>query len=204
MRTAPRRWVGIVGAATLGAVVAAWCVAGREGAAAPADAPPALPAAPAAPVPAPGAFPAAWAGHWKGPARIVGGASETAFAMELVVAPTDDPARWTWTIVYDGAAGRQTRPYTLVVTDAAAGRYEVDEGGGVRIAHRLLDGALWSHFEVGGTRLTTRERVEGAGTPDERLTVEIVTARASAEPGARGVTSFPVGTLQTATLRRVR
>lgn len=175
--------------------------------------PPAAPApsapAPAVPAAAGAAFPAAWRGHWKGPSRVVGPTGTTmSFTMELVVEPTDTAGRWTWTVIYDGAAGRQVRPYHLVEVDAAKGAWKVDEGNGIEIAHQLLDGTLFAQFAVGGTRITTRERLEGAGTPDERLEVEMMTTRdgdGAASGGAGGtpaVTSWPPRSLQTATLWR--
>lgn len=135
-------------------------------------------AAPAAPQAAPPAFPSAWTGHWRGPARVVTPERPPLeFTMELLIAPTEDPARWTWTIVYDGAAGRQERKYQLLVIDAAKGQYAIDEQQGIVLQAQLLDGTLHSFFVVQGVQLSTSERLVNAGTPDEAIMVEMVTTR---------------------------
>lgn len=154
-------------------------------------------------------FPQTWAGHWKGDAELVrAGGANIAFKMELIVKPTDDPARWTWTIVYDGAAGRQERAYELVVKDAATGSFQIDERNGIVLEARLLGGTLYSTFEVQGTRLHTRERIEDAGTDRARLIVEITTWQAAVAQETGGgdappVQTWAVSSLQRATLRPV-
>ncbi len=157
------------------------------------------------------AFPQSWIGHWKGDAKGIGGdGGEQRFAMELIIAPTSSQDRFTWTIVYDGAAGRSERPYELLVRDAAKGEYAIDEKNGIVLASRYFDGGLYSHFLVAGTRLVTRERLEGAGTADERITVEIITSlddqsvTTGGENGAPEILSWSPRSIQTATLRRVR
>lgn len=176
--------------------------------------PPAPPSA--VPAPAPGspvapvaAFPASWRGHWKGPARLVGETgTRRSFQMELLVEPTEIPGRWTWTVIYDGTAGRQVRPYFLVEQDAAKGTFVIDEGNGILLGAQLLDGSLFGQFAVGTSRITTRDRLEAPGTADERLEVELVTTiedEVSLSGGSGGVPpvrSWPVRSLQTATLRR--
>lgn len=166
--------------------------------------------APAAPVAPAAEFPASWAGHWRGQARLVQpGQGGMTFTTELIIKPTDDPNRWQWTIIYDGAAGRQERPYTLVVKDRAKGRYTIDEGQSIEIDTALIDGTLFSHFVVQGNQISTRERVENAGTPQERLIIEMVTTNADrardtgGEGGVPVVRTFAPLSLQTAELRRL-
>jgi hypothetical protein len=135
-------------------------------------------AAPAAPQAAPAAFPSAWTGHWRGAARVVTPERPPLeFTMELIIGPTEDPARWNWTIVYDGAAGRQERKYQLLVIDAAKGQYAIDEQQGIVLQAQLLEGTLHSFFVVQGVQLSTSERLVNAGTPDEAILVEMVTSR---------------------------
>lgn len=166
----------------------------------------------AAPAPAAQAavFPQAWFGRWRGTAQsLAPGAAPQSFTMELVVGPTERPERFTWTVVYDGAQGRQERRYTLVAVDAARGLYLVDEGNGIALPHTLLAGALYSQFEVGGSRITARNVLLGSGTADERILVELVstvTADAQKTGGQGGtpeVLGWPVRALQSAALRRV-
>jgi len=153
--------------------------------------------------PAP-AFPAAWLGTWTGSVQVYDGrgARET-FSMELTIAPTDDPTRYEWRIVYDGSAGRSERPYQLVVRDAARGEYAIDEGE-LELEARLLDGTLYTWFDVEGARLLVRERLEDAGTSDEALVFELIASGEdatviSADPGT---SSHPPGNLQRARLTR--
>ena len=121
----------------------------------------------AAPAPAAQAavFPQAWFGRWRGTAQSLAPGAAPQAAVELVVGPTERPERFTWTVVYDGAQGRQERRYTLVAVDAARGLYLVDEGNGIALPHTLLAGALYSQFEVGGSRITARTCCWAAAPP---------------------------------------
>jgi hypothetical protein len=134
---------------------------------------PAATPASAAPAASP-SFPASWIGHWKGEATTEGGGQTMRFTQELIVAPTDRPDRFGWTIVYAGESGRQERTYELIVRNAERGEYAIDEKNGIILDARYLAGGLHSHFSVEGTRITTRERLEGFGTPDEAITVEMI------------------------------
>ena len=92
--------------------------------------------------------------------------------------------------------------------DAAKGEFAIDERNGIVIEARLLNGALYSHFLVQGTRITTREKLEGAGTKDERIEVEMLVTRDELAVVSGGVESVPEvrswvpRSIQRATLRR--
>lgn len=157
------------------------------------------------------AFPQSWIGHWSGEAANCDGVGQdSAFRMELIVSPTEKSDRYGWTIIYDGAMGRQERKYALLVRDAAKGEYAIDEGDGIIIDARCLRGALYTQFAVGGSRITTCMRFEssGGGVAD-RLSVEMLTvdenrARESASrDAATAVRSWMPRSLQSAVLRRV-
>jgi photosystem II stability/assembly factor-like uncharacterized protein len=111
--------------------------------------------------------------------------------MELIIAPTDAADRWRWTIVYDGAAGRQERPYELLVRDAEKGRFAIDEKNSIVLETAFLDGGHYGQFVVQGNRITTFERLLDAGTPNERLLVELVTHRDGAAVASGGVGGVP-------------
>lgn len=156
-------------------------------------------------------FPHSWFGRWKGEARSgSGGTDDQRFTMELIVGPADSPDRFRWTTIYEGAMGRQERAYELVAKDAATGHYAIDERNGIVLEARLLDGGLYTSFVVQGTRVTTRERLEGEGTPDERLTVEMLTlpeadaVTTGNREGVPEVRTWLPRSLQRASLRRVR
>ncbi len=161
-----------------------------------------------APQAAVAAFPASWSGTWKGEVTPFSprGAGEP-FTMTLAIAATDDPARFTWTITYEGAAGTQVRPYHLLVRDSARGAFAIDEGGGVVLEGRFLGGVWYTWFEIGGTRLLVREELQAAGTPEASISFEIVTASAAASAAgsapAGAPVSVPPAASQRACLRRV-
>ncbi|MEM7204459.1 MAG: hypothetical protein AAF628_29645 [Planctomycetota bacterium] len=156
-------------------------------------------------IPAP-AFPRDWLGTWAGDVVVYGPAGETGrFSMERIVAATADRSRFVWTTVYSGPSGDQTREYTLLVRDAATGAYAIDEHNEIVLEARLLDDTLYSWFEVQGTRLLVRERLEPG--PDGGLgwSFEIVTTKTDAVvPTGRAipVESAVPTVLQRAWLRR--
>ncbi|MGQ0627259.1 MAG: hypothetical protein ACT4PL_04060 [Phycisphaerales bacterium] len=173
--------------------------------------PPATPSPPVVTKPAP-EFPALWRGHWKGPSRqVLAGGSSTEFRMELIIGELKN-GRAQWTIVYDGAAGRQERPYELVLRDdeksRGKGRFAIDEKQGIEIEMTLLDGALYGLFFVKDAQISVSYRLLGTGTADERLEVEMVTTRTGdgRESGGKDevpvVHSFPPVSVQKAVLKR--
>ncbi len=154
-------------------------------------------------------FPKDWIGRWKGDVEVLGGrAGAPAFTMEVLIAPTEKPDRFTWTVIYTAASGRQERPYTLVVRDAEQGLYDIDENNGIVLPARLLGGTLLSTFSVMGARIETRERLVRAGGED-RIEFELTSIDESkgGKTGGQGdapdVTVWTTQTMQRASLRRV-
>jgi hypothetical protein len=120
--------------------------------------------------------------------------------MELVIGPTADPARYTWTVIYIEGDQRQERPYELVIIDAAAGKFVIDEKNSIMLDSRFIDGALYSQFVVGTSVITASYRRDG-----ERLVVELLTTdvKGAAVTGAKDVPevqTHPVKGLQRAVL----
>lgn len=150
---------------------------------------------------------APWLGTWSGTAtnhRPDGSSFD--FPMTLAIAPINGtPDRYTWTITYGDGERQQVRAYELVVIDAASGRYAIDEMNSIVLDTVMLDGALYSQFEIEGVRLTTINRL-GPG-PDE-ITCEILTTPAdpASITGNNGsvppVRLFPPRSLQRAVLTR--
>lgn len=146
-------------------------------------------------LPAPPAFPESWVGSWHGTLRSHGGAGPAEVSMTLDIAPEPEPGRWTWTITYDGAAGRQVRAYRLLARDEASGSYVIDERNGIVLPARWVAGALYASFEVQGSRVDMREELVGAGTPGAAISVEMATVRVDAGEstgGAPGPGGAPV------------
>ncbi|MBL0871506.1 MAG: hypothetical protein IBJ18_13115 [Phycisphaerales bacterium] len=167
-------------------------------------------------------FPEDWIGHWRGEARAGGPGSRpgASFIMELIVQPleqksTGDERRWTWTIVYDGAQGRQERAYLLIEKDRERGRYVIDEGNSIVLDAVFLQGGLYSQFALEQVELSSAYRLMNFGGVDERLTLEILTHRPGAGTKTGGgtiegtqqrvpeVTTFAPISLQRAEMKRV-
>jgi photosystem II stability/assembly factor-like uncharacterized protein/pimeloyl-ACP methyl ester carboxylesterase len=154
-------------------------------------------------------FPQSWLGRWKGDATSGDGVNAQKFTTELIIAATEKPDRFQWTLIYDGGSGHQERKYFLVAKDAAKGLYQIDEGNGIVLESRYIDGTLFSHFLVQGNRIITRDRLENFGTADEHISIEMITsvdAQASSTGGKEGspeVTTWSPSSIQKATLRRV-
>jgi photosystem II stability/assembly factor-like uncharacterized protein len=151
-----------------------------------------------------------WLGRWKGDVQVLGIPGDAPkFTMELAIAPTSDPSRITWTIIYDGAAGKQERPYELLLKDPARGIYSIDEKNGILIDARLVANTFYTSFLVSGNRLTTREELLDPGTPNERITFELLSLDENSATVSGGkddipeVRSLMTQTVQRATLRRI-
>lgn len=81
--------------------------------------------------------------------------------MQLLVAPRDgEPDRYRFRLTYAEGA---VRDYLLVVDDPESGRCHIDEGGGVTLRGRLIDGELVTVFRVGDKVLDVRYRAVPEG-----------------------------------------
>lgn len=148
-----------------------------------------------------------WLGTWSGTAtnhRPDGSSFD--FPMVLQIGPIEGSTdRYTWTITYGEGERRQVRPYELAVIDPDTGRFAIDEKNSIVLDTVLLDGALYSQFEIEGVRLSTVNRL-GPG-PDE-MTCEILTTSTEAasitgnSQGVPPVGLFPPRSLQRAVLTR--
>lgn len=120
--------------------------------------------------------------------------------MELRIGPEVEPGRVRFQIVYGDGDAAQLRDYALVAVDAAAGRWKVDEGGGVEMAATVAGDELCCTFAVEGQILTTRYRRVG-----DVVLFELESfARDAATESAGGVASWRDLAIQRATLRRQR
>jgi hypothetical protein len=126
----------------------------------------------------------------------------------LLIAREDTGSAWTWRTVFNADTVRGVRAYRLLVRDPARGAYATDEGNGIVLEDRLVDGMLVSVFQVGDQVLESRHSMQGdslvhdivwwSATPSSRSRG----AGANAEQGAE-VRSFRVGGRQRAVLTRV-
>ncbi|MCC6781470.1 MAG: hypothetical protein IT457_01410 [Planctomycetes bacterium] len=156
-----------------------------------------------------GRFPEDWLGTWQGQLRILGPEGERdRIDVELEIAVGDEPSRWNWTLVYSGRAGRSERPYQLLARNPAEGTWAIDERNGIVIEARLLDGTFHCCFDVGSARILWRQTLLAAGTPHERVELEILAAStvpvatAPADGRPEATSSWPPHQVQRAVLRR--
>lgn len=160
----------------------------------------------AAPATAPEApFPQTWTGTWRGPCSFFPAdamAKPRQFEMELAIQPTADQARYTWTIIYIEESKRQERPYELIVVDAAAGKFSVDEKNSIVIESRFIAGALYSQFVVGTSVITASYRRDGDRMVVELLTTDVKGAAVTGGKDVPQVQTHPVMGLQRAILQR--
>lgn len=108
-------------------------------------------------------FPQAWEGEWTGDLVISTGVGEAQrIPMILRILPVEGEERHTFTIVYGEDTPENTRPYFIQAVDGGKGHYEVDEANGIILDDFLINGKLYSRFEVmGSLLLTTLEERDG-------------------------------------------
>lgn len=114
-------------------------------------------------------FPASWEGEWSGELVISTGAGEAQrIPMILRILPVEGD-RHTFSIVYGEDTPENTRPYFIQEVDASKGHYEVDEANGIILDDFLINGKLYSRFEVMGSLLLTTIEMR-----DDQLIYEII------------------------------
>ena len=148
------------------------------------------------------AFPADWCGRWTGTLTPLGESKVGPVTMTLEIAPIAD-GRWSWTIIYEGAVGRQVRPYELVVVDAAAGRFAIDEKNGIVIPISFFEGTIYSTFEVMDTRVELRETMVGSGA-DAAIAVEMATVAVAESTVTGGIAEQSIPEVRCWTPRSVQ
>ena len=152
-------------------------------------------------------FPASWQGEWAGELEIFNASGKVqSVPMELHILPIDTSENYTWTIIYgeDKATGK--RPYELQTIDESKGLYVIDEKNTIALEAYLLNGKLYSRFEVmGSLLLSTQEKV------GDQLLFEIISG--SMEPASTTggekwngedipeVNAFPIRVQQKAVLK---
>lgn len=141
---------------------------------------------------------AKWQGIWQGglrnyPARA--GAKTVEVTVELGEWPNQEGACSQWKTTYrEEGQVKGVKDYKLC-RGASESEYFVDEGNGIKLPARLLDGALVSQFKYGKTLLTTILELRD-GVLEERIFT------ANDEASSAGVVTMPVKSLQKLVLRQ--
>ncbi|MFO0937115.1 MAG: hypothetical protein U0798_11440 [Gemmataceae bacterium] len=141
------------------------------------------------------ALPTEWHGVWTGELVIHGaGEKVTKVPLTLTIKPMD-AGGLSWKAEYGG-----NRPvikdYKLLPGDKA-GRFKIDEGGGLVLDARLDGGVLLSSFAVGETVLTARYELSG-----KVLRFEVTSSRKTNDKLPGGVQGYEITAVQRAELAR--
>lgn len=145
------------------------------------------------------ALPAEWHGTWAGTMVITSAADKrTEVPVVMEIGPAKDGKGFTWKTTYGDGDKKVVKDYLLLPDAERPGRFTVDEQNGIGLAARLVDGVMYSTFEVGGAVLTARYELREKG-----LRFEITSARPAKEKTGDGkVQDYPVDVVQAAELRK--
>lgn len=146
-------------------------------------------------------FPADFVGDWRGTMEWSRpGQPGQKVAMRLKIEKSGLGTDYTYLLAY-GEAGKDERPYVLKPTDAAKGRWQIDERNGIVLDAAWVGGRLVSVFSVGGNTIQTHLSREGDSL------VSLMTtfgggSKTGGKDGVPEVTAFQVLSVQRAVLRR--
>ena len=107
--------------------------------------------------------------------------------MELTIAPTEDPKKYSYTLAYVISKKRDERKYTLIIVDQAKGMFDLDENNGVLLRANYMRQTLFSTFEVNNRILNSSVEFKNDGTVYFTI---IVTEKS--EPRTTGTKKIPV------------
>lgn len=145
------------------------------------------------------ALPEGWHGTWTGTMMVTNAADKrTEVPVVMEIGPAKDGKGFTWKTSYGEGDKKVVKDYVLVPDGEKPGRFVVNEKNGIGLAARLVDGVMYSTFEVGGAVLTARYELR-----DKTLRFEITSAKAAKEKTGNGqVQDYPVDVVQVAELKK--
>ncbi len=123
--------------------------------------------------------------------------------MEIIIAPTEDPKKFSYTLAYIVSKKRDEREYTLIVVDPEKGWYDLDENNGIVLRANYMRQTLFSTFEVNNRILNSSVEFKNDGRVLFNI---IVTEKANPRQTGdekRPVTSYHATVIQKAALRKV-
>lgn len=144
-------------------------------------------------------LPADWHGTWTGTMVVTGPTDKTSeVPLVLLVEPVKNSKAVTLKMTFGQGEKELVKDYKLVPVADQPGRFTIDEGNGIELTARLVNGVLYSQFEVGGAVLTARYELR-----DNVLRYEITSAMpAAAKTGDGKVKNYPVDAVQRAELKK--
>jgi hypothetical protein len=145
------------------------------------------------------ALPAEWHGTWAGTMLMTSAADKrTEVPVVMEIGPAKGGKGFTWKTTYGDGDKKVVKDYLLVPDGDKPGRFVCDERNGIGLAARLVDGVMYSTFEVGGAVLTARYELR-----EKVLRFEITSAKPAKEKTGGGqVQDYPVDVVQAAELKR--
>jgi len=150
------------------------------------------------------AFPKEYVGTYAGNLNIadVTGVLQNV-PMELIIAPTEDPKKFSYTLAYIVSKKRDERKYTLIIVDQEKGLFDLDENNGIVLRANYMRQTLFSTFEVNNRILNSSVEFKNDGRVFFNI---IVTEKANPRKTGSGkipVTSYNTIVIQKAALRKV-
>lgn len=89
-----------------------------------------------------------WLGKWKGTLEICNSRSITYVPMEIIIAKTNTPNIYRWSIFYEEGEKKSERAYELIIKDLEKGNFIIDEKNDILLDMKYLDSSFYSMFEV--------------------------------------------------------
>ena len=150
------------------------------------------------------AFPKEYVGTYAGNLNIsdVTGVLQNV-PMEIIIQPTDDPKKFSYTLVYIVSNKKQEQKYTLIVVDPEKGLYDLDENNGVVLRANYMRQTLFSTFELNNRILNSRVEFNNDGRIFFSITVTEKTDARNTGNDKLKVVSYNTTVIQKATLRKV-
>jgi hypothetical protein len=146
-------------------------------------------------------LPIAWHGSWSGTLKMGDGDTAKEVPLKLVIEPIKDSSRIRWQITYGEGDRKSVRDYELVPDAKNPHVFALDEKNGITLAMTLLNGVLYSQFDVGGRVLAGRYELR-----DSKVYYEITSSDKATETGGQGnvpkVLVYPVINVQSAVLSK--
>jgi hypothetical protein len=144
------------------------------------------------------ALPTNWHGTWKGMLIITSSADKhSEVPLVFKIEPIKGSQDVSWAMTYGEGDKAIVKDYKLVHVGEKPGRFRIDERNGVGIDARLVNGVIYSQFEVGGYLLTARYELRG-----ETLRFEVTSSKVAAAKTGGHVQAYALEVVQAAELRK--
>jgi hypothetical protein len=139
-----------------------------------------------------------WHGTWRGTLIITSPADkQSEVPLVFKVEPIKGTHAVRWAMTYGEGDKAVVKDYKLVPVPEQPGRFQIDEGNAVALDARLVNGVIYSQFEVGGYLLTARYELRG-----ETLRFEVTSSKPAAKKTGGNIQGYLVEVVQTAELRK--